>query len=63
MQKKEYFCPTCKKFVKEIRSEFGAKIMPTWNASAGELPVFVCDKCETPVMELTKSDSKTEVLI
>lgn len=55
---KEYFCPSCKKFVRNIRSEFGTKIMPSWISSAGELPVFVCDECDTPVMEFTKTDKK-----
>lgn len=63
MQKKEYFCPNCKKFVKDIRSEFGSKMMPGFNSPGGELPAFVCNDCGAPVMEFTKSDSKTKMLI
>lgn len=59
----EYFCPNCKKFVKEIRSEFGSKVMPGFNFPGGELPAFVCDKCDAPVMEFTKSDGKSETKV
>lgn len=62
MPDKEYFCPSCKKFVKKISSRFGTQVMPDWTTSAGELPVFVCEECETPVMEFVKSKKKAEVL-
>jgi CTP:molybdopterin cytidylyltransferase MocA len=63
VQKKEYFCPTCKKIVKEIRSEFGQLTSPGLAAApVGELPVFICKKCLTPVMELTKSKGKRKLI-
>jgi DNA-directed RNA polymerase subunit RPC12/RpoP len=60
---KEYFCPTCKKIVKEIKSEFGQLTSPGLAAAPiGELPVFICRKCLTPVVELTKSEGKRKLI-
>ena len=61
--KSEWFCPTCRKLVTEIRSEFGQLISPgIATAAMGEFPVFVCRRCETPVMEMTKSVGKRKLI-
>lgn len=63
MEDKEYFCTTCKKLVKEIKSDFGQMVSPgVATAPLGELPVFTCRKCGTPVMELTKSKGKRKLI-
>lgn len=63
LPKKEYFCPTCKKIVDEIKSEFGQLTPPGIAvAPVGELPVFICRKCATPVIELTKSEGKQKLI-
>jgi len=59
MQKKEYFCPSCRKIVKEVKSEFGS----AWVATTGASPDYVCVKCDTNVVELTKSDGKTNKVL
>ena len=53
----EYFCPGCKKFVKTFRTVTGALALPGFPGAAGEMPVKVCDKCDTPVLEFTKPKS------
>lgn len=57
-KKKEYFCPTCKKFVTEIKSEFGARVTPSFLYAGGELPTFVCRDCSSPVMEMEKIEKE-----
>jgi DNA-directed RNA polymerase subunit RPC12/RpoP len=62
MEKIEYFCPTCKKMV-QARSQFGQLVSPGLAAAPiGELPVFICKNCGTPVMELTKSKGKRKLI-
>lgn len=57
MEKKEFFCPTCKKFVKDV---YSSGIQGTFAASYH--PALVCRECDTAVMELTKTDKKSKKL-
>lgn len=50
MEKKEYFCTSCKKFVK-ARSGLGIASI----GLAGDVfPAMTCDECGSPVMEMSK---------
>jgi hypothetical protein len=61
--KQEWFCPTCRKLVTDIRSEFGQMVSPGIAvAPMGEFPVFVCKRCETPVMEMRKRMGKQKLI-
>jgi len=61
--KREYFCPTCRKIVADVRSEFGQLASPGIAvALIGELPVFVCRKCDAPVIELSRSKGKRKLI-
>jgi hypothetical protein len=57
--KKELYCPTCKKFVKDFRTsilgDIGYKSGPF---GKGGLPFKRCRKCDSELMELSKIKNK-----
>ncbi|MBI4894259.1 MAG: hypothetical protein HY833_00790 [Candidatus Aenigmarchaeota archaeon] len=61
--KSDWFCPRCKKFVAEVRSEYGSEMFPQLaGADIGMPSIFVCRKCDSPVVELTKSVGKRKLI-
>ncbi|MBU5688371.1 MAG: hypothetical protein QW474_00275 [Candidatus Aenigmatarchaeota archaeon] len=63
MREIEYYCPTCKKFVKEFRVEPNFYGLNTGLSGKRTLPgsgmiVKICEKCNSVLIELVKEEKK-----
>lgn len=57
MRKKEYFCPTCKKFVNEWYVD--PLVFNRGRVFTGSGPVVkICKKCNSALMEIVKEEKK-----
>lgn len=65
MRKVEYYCPACRKFVKEFRVEPNFYGLGTGLTGKRGLPgsgmiVKICKKCNTVLMELTEDENASK---
>lgn len=61
MRKVEYFCPKCKKFVKDFRVEpnfygLGTGLTGSRGLPGSGMVVKICNRCNTVLMELTEDE-------
>lgn len=58
----EYFCPTCRELVRNVRSGFGNSMSAVDDVPYVSMPIFRCEKCGTPVMKLSRSEGKRKLI-